>query len=126
MAEKNIEKNIEKETTPTDVNQINFDYEGRHYCLEYTRDTIKQMEGAGFRMNDIGDMPATRIEQLWQGAFLAHHRKTSLNIIKDMFYEMTDREELMKVLATMYNNTLSYLMPDNEENPGNVKWTASR
>ena len=33
------------------VNQINFDYDGKHYCLEYTRDTVKQMEGAGFTIN---------------------------------------------------------------------------
>ena len=122
MAEKNTEKN----TIPTEINQINFDYNGKHYCLEYTRETVKQMEGAGFRMNDLGDMPATRIEQLWQGAFLANHRKTSLTIIKDMFFEMEDREKLLQALATMYNNTLNYLLPDNDgEHAGNVKWTAS-
>ena len=59
------------------VNQINFDYNGKHYCLEYTRDTVKQMEAMGFSINDIGDKPATRIEQLWAGAFLANCHKTS-------------------------------------------------
>ena len=29
------------------VNQINFDYNGKHYCLEYTRETVKQMEAMG-------------------------------------------------------------------------------
>lgn len=107
------------------VNQINFEYNGRQYCLEYTRDTVKQMEAGGFNINDLGDKPATRIEQLWAGAFLANHRRnTSNTIIKEMYGKMKDKEALLQKLAEMYNNTLSYLMPE-EDDEGNVEWTAS-
>ena len=107
------------------VNQINFDYNGKHYCLEYTLDTIKQMEASGFNINDVVDRPATRIEQLWQGAFMANHRRdTSNTVIKELYGKMKDKELLLNKMTEMYNNTLSQLMPDEDEQ-GNVEWTAT-
>ena len=109
------------------VNQINFDFNGRHYCLEYTPASIKQMEGAGFSINDLYDKPATRIEQLWAGAFIANHRKVSATIIKDLYGKMKDKETLLQKLVEMYNNALNYLLPDESEEggEGNVEWTAT-
>jgi len=106
------------------VNQINFDYNGKHYCLEYTRATVKQMEASGFNMNDMGDKPATRIEQLWAGAFLANERKTSSKVIEELYKKMKDKEALLQKLSEMYNNTLNYLLPD-EDDEGNIEWTAT-
>ena len=107
------------------VNQINFDYNGKHYCLEYTPETVKQMESSGFKLSDMGDMPATRIEQLWAGAFLANHRRnTSHTIIKELYKKMKDKETLLQKLTEMYNNALAYLLPD-EDDEGNVEWTAT-
>lgn len=106
------------------VNQINFDYDGKHYCLEYTRDTVKQMEAGGFTLNDLSDKPATRIEQLWAGAFLAHERRTSNAVIRELYSKMKDKELLLKKLTEMYNNALNYLVPA-EDDEGNVEWTAT-
>ena len=107
------------------VNQITFDYNGKHYCLEYTPETIKQMEATGFSLADMDMRPATRVEQLWHGAFLANHRRnTSNTIIKDLFGKMKDKEMLLQKLTEMYTNTLNYLMPD-EDDEGNVEWTAT-
>lgn len=107
------------------VNQINFDYNGKHYCLEYTPESVKQMEANGFNINDLGDKPATRIEQLWAGAFLANHRRnTSNTIIQELYKKMKDKEKLLQKLSEMYNNTLNYLLPD-EDDEGNVDWTAT-
>ena len=108
------------------VNQISFVYNDKPYHLEYTRDTVKQMEASGFSISDIGDKPATRIEQLWAGAFLANHRKVSNTVIKELFDKMKDKEKLLQKLTEMYNATLSYLLPDAEEDDeGNVEWTAT-
>ena len=106
------------------VNQINFDYNGKHYCLEYTLDTIKQMEASGFNINDVDNRPATRIEQLWYGAFMANCRKTSSTVIKELYGKMKDKDKLMETLTKMYMNTLTALMPD-EDDEGNVEWTAT-
>lgn len=105
------------------ANQINFDYDGKHYCLEYTRDTVKQMEAGGFTINDMSEKPATRIEQLWTGAFLANHRRVSNTIIKELYGKMKDKDALLRKLAEMYNATLEYLMDEADE--GNVEWTAT-
>lgn len=107
------------------ANQIDFDYNGKHYCLEYTRATVKQMEAVGFKLDELGDMPATRIEQLWAGAFLAHERKTSNRVIEELYDAMKDKKALIAKLSEMYNSALEYLVPDEEHDEGNVDWTAS-
>ena len=107
------------------TNQINFDYNGKHYCLEYTRATVKQMEAVGFRPDELGDMPATRVEQLWAGAFLAHERKTSNGVISELYEKMKDKKALVTKLLEMYNSALEYLVPDEEHDTGNVEWTAT-
>ena len=113
----------------SNVNQINFDYNGKHYCLEYTPATIKVMEASGFSMNDFTDKPQTRIEQLWMGAFLAHERNVS-DTVKRKLYEEMKSKKLLSALVTMYNNVLSNLLPDVDEDDedeyvGNVEWTAN-
>lgn len=113
-----------KEVMANKANQINFDYNGKHYCLEYTLNTIRQMEAAGFNIGDIGDKPAMRIEQLWHGAFLANCRKTSSAIIDELYGKMKDKEKLLQTLSEMYNTALNNLMPD-EDDEGNVEWTAT-
>ena len=106
------------------VNQINFDYDGKHYCLEYNRDSVRQMEAAGFTTNDIDQKPQTRVEQLWQGAFMANHRRVSNTVIKELYGKMKDKEALLGKQSEMYNNALAYLLPD-EDDEGNVEWTAT-
>ena len=107
------------------VNQINFDYNGKHYTLEFTPDTIKQMEAAGFRISELGEMPATRIEQLWAGAFMANHRRnTSATVIRELYGQMKDKEALLTKLRDMYDSALNYLIPDEDEQ-GNIEWTAT-
>lgn len=112
------------------MNKIEFDYNDRHYCLEYTPATIKIMEASGFSMSDFTEKPQTRIEQLWFGAFLAHERNVSDTVKKALYDEMKSKK-LLTTLVTMYNNVLSNLLPDvddadEDEYVGNVKWTATR
>lgn len=105
------------------ANKLEFTFEDKAYTLEYTPETIKQMEASGFNINDLGDRPATRIEQLWAGAFLANHKRTSNTIIKAMYKRMKDKDALLQKLAEMYNNALKYLLPDTDEDvEGNVEW----
>ena len=105
------------------MNQINFDYNDKHYCLEYTPESIKQMEAAGFSINDFSDKPQTRIEQLWAGAFLAHNRKTSNNVMKELYGKMKDKDKLLEALRNMVAETYNSLMDEGDE--GNVEWTAT-
>jgi len=110
------------------MNRIDFDYNGKHYCLEYTPATIKIMEANGFNINDLADKPQTRIEQLWSGAFLAHERNVSETVKKNLYDEMKSKK-LLNALCTMYNNVLSNLLPDDDDDDeyvGNVPWTVNQ
>lgn len=110
------------------VNQINFDYDGKHYCLEYTPKSISRMEAAGFVLEEIYSKPNLRIPQLWDGAFIAHESRVSTTVKNELFEKMKCKK-LVRVLAEMYNNVTSQLVPDidseDEEYTGNVEWTAT-
>ena len=126
---------MENKVENKSVNQINFDYNGKHYCLEYTRESVKQMEAAGFNMNDMGDKPATRIEQLWQGAFLANHPNEPESKIREIYKSLKRTAEdaepeydedgheidlLAQTLADMITEAVDELT--GRGNTGNVTW----
>ena len=51
--------------------QLRFTYDGKDYCLEYTRRSVEMMEKRGFIASDITDKPMTALPALFAGAFLA-------------------------------------------------------
>ena len=105
------------------VNQINFDFNGTHYCLEYTPKSISVMESWNFDINDLERKPQTRVEQIWNGALLEHHRKVvGDGKAMDIYRAIKNKEALLEKLAEMYKNALAYLTEDDE---GNVEWTAT-
>ena len=55
---------------------------------------------------------------------MANHKRVSNTVIKELYGKMKDPEGLLSTLTQMYNNALYYLMPD-EEDQGNVEWTAT-
>lgn len=114
------------------VNQINFDYNGKHYCLEYTRDSVVAMESAGFDPANYDTKRVTTCLQLWAGAFMAHHKtgkdRISDNVIEKLYKLIDNKEELLANLFKMYNATAEYVLLETEDNgdEGNViKWTAT-
>ncbi len=105
----------------TKPSRIEFDYNGKHFCLQYTRETVKMMEAAGYNPSEAGSRPLIETEQLWAGAFLANHRKESQTVIKKMYDEMSKRDELLDILRDMIAETYMSLISDE----GNVEWTAT-
>ena len=49
--------------------QIKFEYKGKDYCLEYTRETVKQMERDGFKTENLLSKPMLTLPLLFAGAF---------------------------------------------------------
>ena len=90
------------------INQINFEYNGKKYCLEYTRETVKMMEAAGFNPGEAGSKPLIETEQLWAGAFLANHRKVSNRVIEDLFIHMKNKDKLLETLRTMVRSISAF------------------
>lgn len=106
--------------------QIRFEYKGQEYILEFTRKSIEMMERQGFVASDIVEKPMTTLPALFAGAFLAHHRNVKKELIDEIFSKMTDKEELIRKLAEMYNEPIMALMDEPDPNDeGNVKWEAS-
>lgn len=117
-------KNMEEKVPSS----ISFDYNGKHYCLEYTRATVQMMERAGFCPNDIDQKPALRLEQMWAGAFLKNHRNVSDRVISELLDKMGDRKKLFSILQDMISETYNALVEDNDTDEGDqgnvVSWTA--
>ncbi len=102
--------------------QITFNYDGKEYCLEYTKETVKKMEDKGFSPQKILDAPMTYLPELFRGAFLANHQFTNRRVIDDIFSALDDRDELVNVLIKMYNEPIKALTESGSEGNG-VKWT---
>lgn len=105
--------------------QLRFTYDGKDYCLEYTRKSVERMEKGGFKASDMEDKPMTTLPALFAGAFLANHPFAKQDVIDAIFSKMPNKTELIGKLAEMYNEPIMTLIDDPEETEGNVDWTAS-
>lgn len=105
--------------------QINFEFKGNDYTLEYTRKSIETMERQGFVATDITDKPMTVLPALFAGAFLAHHRYVKRETMDEIYAKMTNKQDLIGKLAEMYNEPILALMDEPEQSEGNVSWEAS-
>lgn len=103
---------------------IRLEHEGSTYVLEFTRNTIRTMEGQGFRIDELSSRPMTLLPQLFRGAFLAHHRFLKQSAIDDIFEATTQKDKLFEVLGEMYGDVLNSMMGEQtEEGAGNANWT---
>jgi hypothetical protein len=105
--------------------QLNFTYNDKEYCLEYTRKSVETMERNGFKASDIDAKPMTTLPALFSGAFLAHHKYEKQSVIDEIFSKLTNKGELIGKLAEMYNEPIMSLIDEPEETEGNVTWAAS-
>lgn len=105
--------------------QLRFTYEGREFCLEYTRKSVETMEKQGFVASEIKEKPMTTLPALFAGAFLANHRFVKQELIDAIFAKMTNKSDLIGKLAEMYNEPIMALVDEPEEAEGNLTWTAS-
>ena len=103
--------------------QINFEYKNKEYTLEYTRESVKQMEREGFKANDVIEKPMNTLPKLFAGAFKAHHRfDIKQKEIEEIFELFTNKQALIEKLAEMYAEPMETLM-DNDVDEGNgITW----
>lgn len=105
--------------------QLNFEYKGIQYTLEYTRKSVEQMEREGFIAEDIKIKPMSMLPTLFAGAFKAHHRFVKAELIDEIFSKMTNKGELIGTLAEMYNEPIMALIEEPAESSENLNWTQS-
>ena len=105
--------------------QLTVTYQGKEYCLEYTRKSVETMERNGFVASDIQNKPMLTLPALFAGAFLAHHKFVKQEVIDAIFKTMCNKGELIGKLAEMYNEPIMTLIDEPEESEGNAVWTAN-
>ena len=105
--------------------QLNFEYKGTKYTLEFTRRTVEQMEREGFVADDIKAKPVTMLPTLFAGAFKAHHKFVKPDVINEIYSKMTNKADLIGKLAEMYNEPIVALIDEPVESSENLTWTQS-
>lgn len=105
--------------------QLNFEYKGTKYTLEFTRRTVEQMEREGFVADDLKSKPMTMLPTLFAGAFKAHHRFVKPDVIDEIYSKMTNKADLIGKLAEMYNEPIMALIDEPVESSENLTWTQS-
>ena len=76
--------------------KIEFDYNGKHYVLEYTAASLKKMERSGVKFSKLDEMVFSAPEILFRGAFYANHPTESPVTIHEIYRALkrtTDDEE---------------------------------
>lgn len=104
---------------------IVFEHKGTQYTLEFTRDSVKQLERAGFKYEDVGNTPITSLMTLFKGAFLAHHQRTSQSTIDEIWDNLGDKEGLFDALAELYNEPIEALMKEPDEGK-KIAWSVKK
>ena len=102
------------------MSKIELTYENKQYVLEYSRQSVRQMEGQGFVLDEIASKPVTMIPLLFEGAFIKNCRGIKRKTISDIYDGIGDKTGLLEALMEMYAETLSTLTDDSVE--GNVSW----
>lgn len=103
---------------------IKFSHNGRDYCLEFTKASVKALEDRGFVPSKILEAPITYLPELFYGAFRAHHPYINRKIVEEIFDDMENKSELVNILIEMYNEPIKALTEEKEGDKGNsIKWT---
>lgn len=103
------------------VKPIKFEYEGKEYTLEFTRDTVRTIEKSGFDYHDIDSKQMDSICTLFAGAFLAHHRFVKPDVIDKIYAKMPNKSALLERLAMLYMLPYEELVEEVDEKNA-VKW----
>ena len=106
---------------------LTFEYNNKEYTLEYTRESVKQMEREGFIAGDILEKPMLTLPKLFAGAFKAHHRFDAKQKDIDKIFELfKNKQALVEKLAEMYAEPMETLMDDDNIDEGNaIAWEAN-
>lgn len=104
--------------------KIKLTYDGKDYTLEYTRQTISQLEQRGFVAADLAEKPATMLPMAFAGAFLKNHKLVKQEIIDEIFENIKDKQGLIGKLSEMLVECYQSLMNDveTENDKGNAVW----
>lgn len=99
---------------------ISFIHNGTAYKLEFTPETVCQMERSGFTydiLREADKYPFTVACALFAGAFYAHHGDLTEDEIFTIIESLARKQELLERLAEMYVDVIRSM------ETGDTAWT---
>ena len=61
--------------------------DNKEYTLEFNRESVVFAEQRGFKIEDLGDFPMTKIPELFYYAFRMHHKNIARNQTDKILFE---------------------------------------
>ena len=104
---------------------ITLTFEDVEYTLEFTKNTIKRMEAAGFVIQEAKTKPMTTFPTLFAGSFLARNKWIKQDTIDKIYEKLANKEELMDKLIEMYVEQVEALFDEPEPSEKNAVWGAN-
>lgn len=91
--------------------------DGVEYTLEFNRESVKFAEMRGFKIDDLGEYPMTKIPELFFYAFRMHHKNVSREKTDKILFEELGGipEGMLERLAELYAQPFEALTIVNEE-----------
>lgn len=106
--------------------KLHVPYEGTNYVLEFTPDSLKQMERGGFNFSRMQDAILTAPEELFYGAFIANHRRTTRALREEIWKAVSDTDEEGNYISDIIGEMMSQAINELNNHQGNVKWSVER
>lgn len=102
--------------------KIEFDYDGKHYTLEYNRNSVALIEKQGFCIEEFTKKPMLMLPLAFEGLFYKNHKMVSREIIEKIYDKMQNKDILIKTIAEMLSETYTSLQSEPTEKEGNIEW----
>lgn len=94
---------------------IKITYQQKEYVLEYSRQSVRQMEAQGFVLDQISDKPVTMIPLLVYGAFMKNCKGVKRSLVDEIYDHIKDKvgsdgeNGFIQTLLEMYAETVNTL-----------------
>jgi len=96
------------------------------YTLEFNRESIKFAEARGFKFEDVGNYPMTKVPELFFYAFRMHHKNVAREKTDKILFEELGGipQGLLERLGELYSQPFESLnIVEEGEERKNSKWT---
>lgn len=105
--------------------KITVEYKKNEYVLEYSRNSVKQMEQQGFSLDKLSDMPMNMVPLLVYGAFLKHNKGIKRTLVDEIYAHISNKlgdneDGFIQTLLEMYAETVNTLTDNNPADEGNL------
>ncbi len=104
--------------------KITITYQNTDYVLEFSRNSVKQMEQQGFVLDKISEQPMTMVPLLVYGAFTKNNKGIKRSLVDEIYEHIFDKigdgdNGFIHALLEMYAETVNTLTDTEPVDEGN-------